>query len=175
VSGKLCPKCSVLTNNFGANRARKDGLQTYCRECMRAYASARGYDKERWEANREAESERNRKYRTENAERLQAYHRDKKRAYRAENPAKVRANNIARKHGERRATPAWADRAAMNAIYGRAKELQSTDGIERHVDHVIPLKHPMVCGLHVPANLQVLTAAENMSKKNKLLESSWAS
>jgi len=40
-------------------------------------------------------------------------------------------------------------------------------GIEWQVDHIIPLIHPKVCGLHVGINLQVITAIENLNKRNK--------
>jgi hypothetical protein len=41
-------------------------------------------------------------------------------------------------------------------------DLAQRRGLE--VDHIIPLKHPLVCGLHVPENLQLLTKHENCVK-----------
>lgn len=62
-----------------------------------------------------------------------------------------------------RATPPWLTDAHRETMLEFYRDAHNRDG-DYHVDHIIPLTHPDVCGLHVPANLQVLTAQDNMRK-----------
>lgn len=77
------------------------------------------------------------------------------------NPLKVKLVKAQRRHRVRHATPPWASRAELDAVYIEADRLGLT------VDHIIPLKHKLVSGLHVPANLQLLTKSANCRKSNK--------
>lgn len=43
-------------------------------------------------------------------------------------------------------------------------DLAGRTGLE--VDHVVPITHKKVCGLHVPENLQLLTRHQNAKKSN---------
>lgn len=64
-------------------------------------------------------------------------------------------------------TPPWADLEAMRTIYEEAQRMTAKTGTPHHVDHIIPLQGKLVSGLHVPANLQILTGTENSSKHNR--------
>ena len=55
------------------------------------------------------------------------------------------------------------------AIYKKAKELTKETGIPHEVDHIVPLNGKLVSGLHVPANLQIITMTENRQKSNKFI------
>jgi hypothetical protein len=68
---------------------------------------------------------------------------------------------------KRKATPAWANLAAIDVLYIEAKRRELETGVKWHVDHIVPLKSKLVCGLHVEANLVVLTASENIAKSNR--------
>jgi 5-methylcytosine-specific restriction endonuclease McrA len=70
------------------------------------------------------------------------------------------------------ATPKWLSAEqleAIVAIYRHAMDCTLVTGERYEVDHIIPITNKVVCGLHVPWNLQVLPRAINRRKSNKLL------
>lgn len=61
------------------------------------------------------------------------------------------------------ATPPWLTVEMITAMQGLYESRREGE----HVDHIVPLKNSLVCGLHVPWNLQVMGARENLQKSNK--------
>lgn len=89
------------------------------------------------------------------------------------NAERANAKTALRRAMRKQATPTWltdADRSQMLEFYVQAQERSKATGIKHEVDHIVPLKHDLVCGLHVPWNLQILTAAQNRAKRNQLPE-----
>lgn len=78
----------------------------------------------------------------------------------------------ARKHF---AVPKWLtdeQRKEIKAFYLHAKDCEAVSGQRYDVDHIVPLDHPDVCGLHVPWNLQVLPKDVNI-RKGRSFQSGW--
>lgn len=76
---------------------------------------------------------------------------------------KRKRNTISYSDAKKRATPMWADVNEISIFYEEAH----SKGLE--VDHIIPLRHNKVCGLHCKDNLQMLSSDLNQWKSNKLL------
>jgi len=94
-------------------------------------------------------------------------------AYKRKNPELVRADTSTYKRRHREATPPWLtleDRHAIRALYLHAQQMTRITGERYVVDHIVPLRSPEVCGLHVPWNLRVITQAVNLQKSNKLVD-----
>lgn len=73
----------------------------------------------------------------------------------------------ARKACKLQRTPSWSDLSKIREIYKECSVISKSTGIPHHVDHIVPLQGKLVCGLHVPNNLQILPAGENLKKHNK--------
>jgi len=64
------------------------------------------------------------------------------------------------------AWPEWcAEHPEFKVIYNVAKKLRSK-GFKVHVDHIVPICSDIVCGLHVPWNLQIIDELQNLRKSN---------
>ena len=86
---------------------------------------------------------------------------------------KVNAKTAKRRSTKLNATPSWLTnehKKEITEMYRSCLDISKQTGIKHHVDHIVPLKGKGVCGLHVPWNLQILTATENISKNNRLVE-----
>lgn len=93
-----------------------------------------------------------------------------KKEYRQANKGKIAALNAGRKKAVKQRTPAWLtdfDKLKIKCMYQMSAMYARENGEQFHVDHIIPLQGANVSGLHVPSNLQIMKALENISKKNK--------
>lgn len=104
-------------------------------------------------------------WRDRNRDRVREIGRD----YHERNIVKRVAKARMREAHEINATPAWADKDAITAVYALASEFRAA-GFDVHVDHIVPLRGQNVSGLHVHNNLRVCLASANISKSNKLDE-----
>lgn len=67
------------------------------------------------------------------------------------------------------ATPVWLtpqQKAEIASMYEEARKLSSS-GTKYEVDHIVPLHGAVVCGLHVPWNMRVVSKDENNRRGNR--------
>ena len=160
---KLCTKClckkPVLA--FHKNKQTKDGFTVHCRDCSNARLKA-------WKkANKEHVAAYDKAWQQSNKDKKAKNYKN----YQIHNRAKVNSYNSLRRASELNATPSWLtneQKSQMNSIYWLARLQQELTDEQYHVDHIVPLRGKTVCGLHVPWNLQVISAKENLNKGNKL-------
>lgn len=190
---KLCVSCKAQKSlsEFYKRNDSPDGYRNDCKDCRKKAALKNHYD------NHEVKKEKLRqahakkvaknpnfyaeKY-SENKEASLQHSKNSYERYAEDRKAKQRlwsktnrgtANALAKRYKLKKvnATPKWLSESQLLNIkckYQLAAML-NVHGVEAwHVDHIVPIRGKDVCGLHVPWNLRVIPAKENMSKGNKL-------
>lgn len=161
---KTCTRCSEEKplESFGRDRKTKDGLHYWCKQCNREKSNNwRENNPEkaakvlaRWGANDWAKRNPEKRARTI-------------RRYKDNHPGVMTATFAKRRAAKKQAVPGWVDMDAIKAVYAEAKFMSDITGMQCHVDHIVPLQSPIVCGLHVHQNLRVVVDFENKSKGNR--------
>jgi len=190
---KNCSKCGELKPllEFNRRKSAKDGRRSECKKCQRSIDRAYYEDNadkvaartsEYYRANKEKYRELGRNWALNNPDKSKARYlryrnanieecRARDEAYRRSNLHKDAKKTAKRRAAKLQRTPPWLSPdhlAYIELFYANAAHLTETTGIPHHVDHIIPLQGETVSGLHVPWNMQVLTASENSSKGNKI-------
>jgi hypothetical protein len=87
--------------------------------------------------------------------------------WRDKNKPLINYHTMLRTASKLQATPKWANNFYILEAYKLSKLRGNITGIKWHVDHIVPLRSKLVCGLHVEHNLQVIPASVNQRKSNK--------
>jgi len=143
VTSKRCPKCSAVkpATSFYNSRCRCDGLEVTCKMCHGIRTKA---------------------YYCNNRDAL----RTAAQLYSEANPEVGAAKTARYRSAKLQRDFSQGREDEVKAVYAEARRLTEETGIQHHVDHIVPLQGEKVSGLHVPWNLQILTASENCSKSN---------
>lgn len=167
INGKrACTTCnkSLSLEHYRKDKAAPSGYTSQCKDCF--YVRNRAYRAK--PEIRIRDNERSRRYKARPEVKLRnKLLRAKRPKYRYRPTErfllKARLKAARRRAQKRKACPDWLStlqKLEIQTFYQHSKE-----GI-LEVDHIIPLKNSMVCGLHVPWNLQLLTPHENALKNN---------
>ena len=127
---------------------------------------------------KEAEKIKYEKYRDKIKTRVSKYNKENPdinrkaaKKYRDATPELQAAKAAKYRFSKKKAYPKWSEsefeKFAIKEIYALAQQRTEITGVPHAVDHIVPLKSDLVCGLHCVANLRVITAFENSSKSNR--------
>jgi thymidine kinase len=186
---KKCGHCQEIKSleDFSKNSLTASGLSSYCHKCRsEAQKKWRNDNKQKvcadrasWRKNnREKRRKIERAWRAKNRERHYAMikewtknNREKRNAiaarYAKRHPAKVSLNHRRYISARHISMPSWANEFFMDEAYDLAKLRTKKLGFKWVVDHIVPIRSNIVCGLHTDANLQVIPFTINASKSNR--------
>lgn len=157
VSMKVCCSCklNLKSSSFYMAHSNYDWLSSRCKSCCYKYQEDYYSRPEVKKRERAAKA----KYQNENKDRLKEYRSEY--VKRPEVKARVRAYSKSFSRRLRVCCPPWQSRSDVVNFY------KSVKGTGLEVDHIVPIKSDLVCGLHCIDNFQLLTRSENASKGNR--------
>lgn len=143
---KICRKCKIekSVTEFHKDKGQKDGLYTICKLC-------------------------NKQHRANTSEHI----KEQRKQYRKDNLANHAANIAKRRAKKLLASPIWSETEAIRQLYIECEQISISTNTHREVDHIVPLQSDIVSGLHVLANLRIITSVENNSKGNRYWPDMW--
>lgn len=144
-TGKACKKGHI---------APKRAVNGFCTEC------------EKEKNNREDRKQYMTEYANKNRQKIRSIASN----WQRNNKGKVNAYTALRHAAKMQRKPKWLskeDKLKIKCLYQVAAMRNRESDIEWHVDHIVPLQGENVCGLHVPWNLQIIPAVENIRKNNR--------
>lgn len=160
---KKCQKCNKFKYlcDFAFKAEAIDKRMYRCNNC-------RSEDAVKWgKKNPEKMRLKRERYLTKHPGNAQTFCKD----WKVRNPHKVLASNSIRRAEKLQRTPAWlttSDLTEMAWAYQLCSERTHLTGTDHHVDHIVPLKGKYMSGLHVPANLRIVTANLNLSRPKNI-------
>ena len=186
---KQCTKCKKwkTISSFCKDKSKEDGLYSSCKECKnkknREYKTNNSYkiftyNYKYRHIHRDEINNNSRLHYNINKNEILAKHKE----YRKNNKDKCVkiSSSYYQRHKEdwyikkatRRAlevnaTVSYSDKDAIKRIYRTAHILSKMLGSPMEVDHIIPLKNKLVCGLHHQNNLRIISMKWNRRKSNK--------
>jgi len=148
LQGTDCTKCGVFTlfSGFPKNKRCIGGIEKTCKLCSNKNKTER-YKKE---------IKPTKNYSWKKTPELHAAYC---KTWRDNNKESLRFHSSFRRKGIKQAIPLWEDLEQLKTFYRNCPS-------GYHVDHIIPLNNPNVCGLHTISNLQYLLAIDNLRKGN---------
>jgi hypothetical protein len=168
-SSKVCIRCEEHKpiDDFHRHKQMRDGYLNKCKDCCRAWTNE--YRKKRFGSLKAAGAASYlRQLETGSRKRVAPQKHGRDRLARVAISARYD-----RKRAERTKIKSELD----EFVFGEALRLRNarakSTGIKWSVDHIIPLHHKEICGLHVAANMQVVPLRWNLRKHNKSMEQYW--
>ena len=153
------------TNRRIASEGRKDPDRVaYIKRWHQENKQARSAHRKKW---RDANYNKAREIEKVAFEKKRDANLERKRRYAKANRAIYTAYSQKRRAALLQAIPGWADFDKIDAIFKECSEITELLGFQHHVDHIVPLISPVVCGLHVETNLRIIDHVTNRSKGNK--------